>query len=185
MAIDLIILAFSLGIDAFFVALSICLVLQNNIKKLIVFSSLAAFFQALMPLIGYSITYYLNSKYMKIIQALDHYFIFIIFAFLAYKLFKEFLDKNNEKINISYLSLFFLSIATSIDALGAGVMIFSLKYNLFTSIIFIFSITFLMCISSYLLNKIDINKRILQPIGGVFLIFLAFKVVIVHIIQDI
>ncbi|MBZ7985905.1 manganese efflux pump [Campylobacter sp. Cr9] len=185
MIIDLIILAFSLGIDAFFVALSICLVLRNNIKKLIVFSSLAAFFQAFMPIIGYYITYYLNTKYMKIIQAIDHYLIFFIFAFLSYKLFKEFLDENKEEININYFSLFMLSIATSIDALGAGLMIFSLKYDLLMSIILIFSITFLMCISSFLISKIKANKKILQPIGSLLLLFLACKIVIVHILEDI
>ncbi|MBT0880865.1 MULTISPECIES: manganese efflux pump [unclassified Campylobacter] len=186
MIIDIVILAFSLAIDAFFVALSICLVLQKqSLKKLLVFSALSACFQVLMPILGYYVTYLLNVRYMKLIQAIDHYLIFVVFAFLAYKLFKEFLDNENENIDISYGSLFLLSIVTSIDALGAGLMIFSLEYNLFISSVLIALVTFFMCFSSLFISKMKVNKKILQPIGSLLLLFLAFKIVIVHMLENI
>lgn len=186
MIIDLIFLAFSLGIDAFFVALSICLMLQNkSINKLIIFSLLAAFFQAFMPAVGYLITYFLSSKYMQFIQMIDHYLVFVIFAYLAYKLFKDYLDKSSEEIDISYKSIFLLSIATSIDALGAGLMIFSLNYNIYYSALLIAFITFIMCVSALLINKINFNNKLLQPFGSVLLLFLAIKIVIIHTLEHI
>lgn len=182
MIIDIIILAFSLGIDAFFVALSIVLVLQKRLsKELLIFSFLAAFFQAFMPVIGYFITYFFNYKYMKFIQSIDHYLVFIVFIYLAYKLFKDCLDDNIDNITLSFKSLFALSIATSIDALGAGLMIFSLDYKLLNSIIIIALITLFMCLCSCFISKFKLNKKILQPLGSVLLVFLAFKILITHI----
>lgn len=186
MIIDLIILAFSLGIDAFFVALSISLMLQNkSLNKLIIFSLLAAFFQALMPMIGYFITYLLNSKYMEIIQKIDHYLVFLIFSYLAYGMYKSYKENNEEDIEISYKSLFLLSIATSIDALGAGLMIFSQKYNIYYSASIIAFITLLMCLFSVVVGKLTIKQNILKILGCIMLLFLGLKIMITHTINNI
>lgn len=184
---QIIILAFSLAIDAFFVAFSIKLMLQKATKKVLYFSFLAAFFQILMPLIGFYITYFFSLKYIELIQKIDHFLVFIVFSYLAYGLFKNYKNPKNEEVNIDLKQLFILSILTSIDALGAGLMIFTLNLNIFKCVIIIGICTFILCSSvlffSAFLQKI--KQQYLELLGAFLLFFLGCKVMITHIIDGI
>lgn len=180
---QIVLLAFSLAIDAFFVAFSIKLMLQKATKKVLYFSVLAAFFQILMPLIGYYITYFFSLKYLKLLQEIDHFLVFIIFSYLAYDLY----NKNSDYISINLLQLFVLSILTSIDALGAGLMIFTLGFDILKCVLIIGVVTFVLCISVLFLNIFlqKINKKYLNTLGSFLLFALGFKTLLTHIIEGI
>lgn len=184
MIFDMIFLAFCLGLDAFFVALSISLISKNH-KDILLFSILAAIFQAIMPCIGWVITYFFSVKYLSFIQDIDHILVFVVFLYLAYKLYKEPFD--NQNISVNFIKLLALSIATSIDALGAGLMIFSLNYNVLESVAIIGFITFFMCYLSFVFAKFfsKIKPMFLKIIGVVLLCFLGFKTLISHLIEGI
>lgn len=180
---QIVLLAFSLAIDAFFVAFSIKLMLQKATKKVLYFSVLAAFFQILMPLIGYYIIYFFSLKYFKLLQEIDHFLVFIIFSYLAYDLY----NKNSDYISINLLQLFVLSILTSIDALGAGLMIFTLGFDILKCVLIIGVVTFVLCISVLFLNIFlqKINKKYLNTLGSFLLFALGFKTLLTHIIEGI
>lgn len=182
---QIVLLAFSLAIDAFFVAFSIKLMLQKATKKVLYFSILAAFFQILMPLIGYYITYFFSLKYLKLLQEIDHFLVFIIFSYLAYDLYNK--NSDDENISINLLQLFVLSILTSIDALGAGLMIFTLGFDILKCVLIIGVVTFILCISVLFLNTFlqKINKKYLNTLGSFLLFALGFKTLLTHIIEGI
>lgn len=184
MIFDMIFLAFCLGLDAFFVALSISL-LSKNFKNVLVFSALAAFFQALMPYIGWFITYFFSVKYLNFIQDIDHILVFVVFIYLAYKLYKEPFDNHN--LSVGFVKLLILSIATSIDALGAGLMIFSLNYSILESVAIIGFVTFIMCYFSFVFGGFfsRIKPIFLKVIGVILLVFLGVKTLITHLIEGI
>lgn len=185
MFFDMIFLGFSLGIDAFFVALSMGFASQNNKKEILLFCVFAGLFQFIMPVIGYFVTYFFSTQYIDFIQQIDHFLVLIVFSYLAYKLYSE--DFQNDVLSLSFLKLVLLSVATSIDALGAGLMIFSLDYNIFISAFIILIITFFMCFCSFLFFGIfsKINSKYLKIIGVVLLFFLGLKTFINHIILEV
>ncbi len=126
--VELIFLALALSVDAFVVAFSYGLILRshrfNNALKLAIATG---FGQFIMPIMGYLLT---GSIY-HIIKIWDHWIGFSVFCLLGINVIHEgWQHKNNAKdasktVNIlSLLTLINIGIATSIDALVAGVSIF-------------------------------------------------------------
>lgn len=180
-AFDILILAIALSIDASVVSFSNGLIFTVNkrINSLILAFSVG-FFQFLMPIIGY----FLAQSIDKYVEPYDHWIVFIIFVLLGAKFIKDAYDTKEEKEQIrcyfcfSYILL--VSIATSIDALGAGVSIaFSGTKILFPAIV-IGCVTFLNSLfgfwSGYLFKKFPTKN--LEISGGLILIILAFKVLL-------
>lgn len=176
--IDILILAIALSIDACVVSFSNGLIFTQNKRVnsfMLAFS--VGFFQFLMPIIGFLLAQSVN----KYVEPYDHWIVFFIFVLLGAKFIKDaFKEKEDEKINcylcFSYILL--VSVATSIDALGAGVSIaFSGTQILFPAIL-IGVITFINSLlgfwSGYLFKKFP--TRNLEISGGLILIILAFKV---------
>lgn len=177
--LDIFILALALSIDASVVSFSNGLVFTQNkrINSLILAVSVG-FFQFLMPVIGYFAAQ-IVSKY---VEPYDHWIVFGIFVLLGAKFIKDaFKEEKAEKINcyfcFSYILL--ISIATSIDALGAGVSLAFTKTGIWFAAIIIGLVTFLNSLlgfwSGYLFKKFP--TKYLEITAGLILIALAFKVV--------
>ena len=82
--------------------------------------------------------------------------------------------------NINFKNLFFLGIATSLDAFAVGLSFAFLKVNMLISLTLIGLVTFLMCfigpyLGNYFGSKIA-NKP--QVVGGIILIVIGFKILI-------
>jgi len=184
--IDIIILAIALSIDACVVSFSNGLIFTQNKRInsfMLAFS--VGFFQFIMPIIGF----FLALRVDKYVEPYDHWLVFVIFVVLGAKFIKDALEKGNgedgakeEKprcyLCFSYILL--VSIATSIDALGAGVSIaFSGTKIIFPAIV-IGVITFINSLLGFWIGHLfkKLPTKNLEITGGLILIGLAFKVLL-------
>lgn len=176
--IDILILAIALSIDACVVSFSNGLVFtQNKRANSLMLAGAVGFFQFLMPIIGFFLAQSVN----KYVEPYDHWIVFGIFVALGAKFIKDaFKAEKEEKINcylcFSYIML--VSIATSIDALGAGVSIAFTGTKILFPAIVIGVVTFVNSLlgfwSGHLFKKFP--TRNLEISGGLILILLAFKI---------
>ena len=178
--VDIIILAIALSIDACVVSFSNGLVFTQN-KRLnsVILAFSVGFFQFLMPVIGF----FAAQTVSKYVEPFDHWIVFGIFIILGAKFIKDALEKGNgekeEKIEcfMCFKYIFLVSVATSIDALGAGVSIAFTGSKILVPAIIIGVITFVNSLlgfwSGYLFKKFPTKN--LEIASGLILIALAFK----------
>lgn len=176
---EIIILALALSLDALIVSFSYGLILNaKRVKNSITFAVFFGFFQFFMPLVGW----YLSSFVYNILSAFSKWIVFSIFMFLAFKFIKSaFLEK--EQVNISCISLsciLVLAVATSIDALGAGISLRFVNVSILIPSMIIGIITgvnsFFGFWSGVVFKKFP--SKIVEIIGAILLIYLAVKAVI-------
>ena len=169
--IEIILIGISLSMDAF--TISICKgLLNNNFKIGLTITTSFAFFQFIMPVIGYYLGNILSSRIINY----QSYFSSILLIVLGIIMLKE------DKITIfdnkfNYKELFLLSMATSIDALVIGLSFSFNNTNIIISSTIIGIITFIICNIGYYLGKI-LSKKIHQYaniIGGITLIIIGVK----------
>ena len=168
---EIILIGLSLSIDAF--GISVCKGLSINKHKIGITMSLSfAFFQFIMPVLGFYLGNIISNKIINY----HTYFSSILLIIIGILMIKE--DKitlENNKLN--YLELFFLSIATSIDAFVIGLSFSFLKTDIFYASSIIGIITLVMCLIGYFLGHL-FNKKAHQYsnlIGGITLIILGIK----------
>jgi len=176
--VQIILLAIALSIDAMTVSFSQGLIFKTNKRKTSFMLALFfGFFQFLMPVIGYfgSLGIY---NYLKVVNT---WIIFCIFMFLGIKFIKEAFEEKEEKVCCLGLGcLFTLAIATSIDALGAGISLCFAHVNIWFPSILIGIITFINSLigfwGGFLFHKV--SPKYLETLGGLILIGLAIKAVL-------
>lgn len=178
--LDLLMLAIALSIDACVVSFSNGLIFTQNkrINSLMLAFSVGLF-QFLMPVIGFFLAQNVN----KYVEPYDHWIVFAIFVLLGAKFIKDaFKEEKEEKINcyLCFRYVLLVSIATSIDALGAGVSIAFSGTQIWFPAIVIGIVTFINSLfgfwSGYLFKKFPTKN--LEISGGVILILLAFKILL-------
>ncbi|MDD3904537.1 MAG: manganese efflux pump MntP family protein, partial [Sphaerochaeta sp.] len=121
--IELLFVSVGLAMDAF--AVSLCKGLRMrkiNYKQALLIALFFGVFQAIMPIIGWS----LGLQFEKYITSIDHWIAFILLGFIGGKMLYDSVTEDPtcpvetvEKIDIKELVM--LSIATSIDALAVGI----------------------------------------------------------------
>jgi len=175
--LDILILAIALSIDACVVSFSNGLVFNQN-KRLnsLMLAFSVGFFQFLMPVIGF----FAAQTVSKYVEPYDHWIVFGIFVLLGAKFIKDaFEEEKEEKIEcfMCFKYIFLVSIATSIDALGAGVSIAFTGTKILIPAIIIGVITFINSLlgfwGGYLFKKFPTKN--LEISAGVILILLAIK----------
>lgn len=173
--------AVALSMDAFAVAVS-CGVSKradtNYLQmKIGIFFGL---FQGFMPIIGWL----LASRFASYIQAYDHWVAFILLSFIGVKMIKESMNPTCDDVgNLTTKHIITLAIATSIDALAAGISFAILNINIFVTAIFIAIITFLLSfLGAKFGQKLGCNfQKGAEIFGGVTLIAIGFKILIEHL----
>ena len=136
-------------------------------------------FQALMPLIGYL----LGVQFEQYITAVDHWIAFILLALIGIQMLREGFSKKEEKADASLKprKMLVLAVATSIDALAAGV---SMSCTENTDIRFAVA---LIGLTTFLLSAVGVKlgnlfgvkyKGKAQIAGGCILILLGLKILI-------
>lgn len=177
--LDIFILALALSIDACVVSFSNGLVFtQNKRVNSLMLACAVGFFQFLMPVVGF----FGAQTVSKYVEPYDHWIVFSIFVLLGAKFIKDaFKEEKEEKIDcfMCFKYILLVAIATSIDALGAGVSIAFTKTQIWFPAIIIGVITFINSLlgfwSGYLFKKFP--TKYLEISGGLILIGLAFKIV--------
>lgn len=138
-------------------------------------------FQAGMAYIGWL----LGSNTMELFESIDHWIAAILLTYVGIKLIIEGINAVDEcpVFNLSEKSILMLSVATSIDSLAVGVSLGAIPNTNISRDIFIIGIT------SFLFSMIGaiFAKRIgskfgsrMEIFGGIILILLAVRVVILH-----
>ena len=172
--IEIILIGLSLSMDAF--SISIILGLKNNIIKLGVITSLFfGLFQFIMPILGYYLGNILNEKIINYESYFSIILLIIIGLLMIFE--KNDIDTYN-KLNIK--ELFFLSIATSIDAFVIGISFSFIQTNIIISSIIIGTITFIISFIGYFLGHLFSKKahQYANLIGGITLIIIAIKMLL-------
>ncbi len=176
--IDIFILAIALSIDACVVSFSNGLIFAHNkLKNSLILAFFVGFFQFLMPLIGASFTG-LVSKYIEPYSA---WVVFAIFMILGLKFIKDAYREEKQEKLVCYLCFSYIlavSLATSIDALAAGVSLALFGVKVLIPAIIIGVITFINSLLGFWAGSFfkKFPTRNLEISGGIILILLAFKI---------
>ena len=182
-ALELFILAVGLSMDAF--AVSICkglAVKRIDMGKAGIVGLWFGGFQALMPMIGY----FLGSRFSNVIQSVDHWVAFILLSLIGANMIREALsrdeDAGRDSGSLSFKTMLMLAVATSIDALAAGITFAFLDVNIVGAVSIIGCTT---CIISMAGAKVGSvfgtkYKSKAELTGGVMLILLGLKILLEH-----
>ena len=178
--VEILLLAVSLSMDAFAVALCKGLALKKiNLKSCMIVGLWFGSFQGLMPLIGYL----LGSAFADKITSIDHWIAFILLAIIGGNMIKESFDKCDEckDSSLGFKTMLVMAIATSIDALAVGV---SFAFTDFNPDWFVYIAFILIAVITCTLSAIGVKlgnifgtkyKSKAEFTGGVILILLGIK----------
>jgi putative Mn2+ efflux pump MntP len=180
--ITIVLIALALSMDAFSVAVGKGLNMKKvDVKWALVIATFFGVFQAIMPAIGWI----LGGQFDKYISSCDHWIAFGLLAFMGGKMIYESRTQECEitEDKRSYKELLVLAIATSIDALAAGISFALDKIDIVLSAILIGIITFaLSFLGVFIGNKFGCKyKNKAELFGGVILIAIGIKILIEHL----
>jgi putative Mn2+ efflux pump MntP len=182
----ILLLAFGLSMDAMAVAAARGLSVRRiRLQHVALVALLFGGFQALMPLIGYL----LGRKVGPLVEAWDHWIIFVVLAGIGAKMIWEATHAATEEVAPDEAELFglrvmlVLAIATSIDALAAGFTLPLLGAPLALSLVTIGVTTaILSALGLFAGHRFGaaLGRR-LDVLGGVVLIGLGVKTLVQHL----
>ena len=186
---ELFILAVGLSMDAF--AVAICKGLATSKLKtrhMLITGAWFGGFQALMPLVGY----FLGTAFAKYVTAIDHYIALVLLCGIGFNMIKESFEKEEEEEDCGcdsygFKKMFVMAVATSIDALAAGISLaMDLKGNhtyAFIAVAFIGIITFTLSAMGVKIGNIygAKFKSKAEFAGGLILILLGVKILLEHL----
>ena len=191
---ELLLIAVGLSMDAF--AVSICRGLgmrRLNLRTAAVLALFFGGFQGLMPLIGWA----LGSQLMWLIAPVDHWVAFVLLTFIGGKMLWEAFHEGGEKDDdadgcdcgagdtsgIDLREFLVLAVATSIDALAAGISFAALSVDIVLTVTLIGVITFTLSFVGVAVGHF-FGARFEKPAsvtGGVVLILIGLKVLLEHL----
>lgn len=176
---EIFLIGVSLSMDAFSVAvckgLTLCRV---KLSQAVTVGLYFGIFQAIMPLIGY----FLASTVAGKISGYSHYIAFVLLIIIGANMIREAIkeDEDTCTVSLSFKEMVPLSVATSIDALAAGVT-FALKgVEIFSSVAIVGITTFTLSGIGVTLGAFVGSKfrKIASIIGGGVLILLGVKILL-------
>lgn len=180
--IELILIAIGLSFDTFAVSISTGLT-NNKIRFLqgVKVALVLAFFQTLMPLIGW----FGGVQLGRLMSDFDHWIAFGLLFLLGTKMIADTFKKEEErKINPMMLKvLIYLGLATSMDALVVGVSLALISTKIIIALAVIGFTTFMAAMIGMLLGKNATGKlgKKVEVLGGLILIGIGIKILIEHI----
>lgn len=180
----------ALAVDAFTVSIANGMN-EPNIKKgkSFLIASMFAFFQALMPMIGWVCVHKIVEKF-EVFATYVPWIALILLTFLGVKMIiSSFKNKGKDKkVAIGFVALLLQAIATSIDALSVGFTISS--FNIYQAIVcclIIALVTFILCFIGVGIGKkfgtIFTSKA--ELIGGIILIVIGIEIILHSVIGKI
>lgn len=196
--VELLLIAIGLSMDAF--SVSICKGLTTkrfSWKTALTCGLWFGFFQALMPTIGY----FLGAQFQQYIEAFDHWIAFGLLFLIGANMIREAVQgkdedkatsEENESLRaensqpptpVSPRQMLPLAIATSIDALAAGVSFACIQVNLWSSVLTIGATTFLFSVAGVKIGNVFGSKyeKSSEIVGGIILIAIGLKILLEHL----
>nr|MCR5720667.1 manganese efflux pump MntP family protein [Lachnospiraceae bacterium] len=142
-----------------------------------------AFFQALMPVIGWILVLVAVSFFNSLVKYVN-FIGFIVLLVIGLKMFLEGFQKDEEKTpkeELTFKTVMFQAVATSIDALSVGLTMSDYTFvQVFLSVAIIALVTYVMCFFATKLGK-TIGMRIgkhAEKFGGAILIAVSFVILL-------
>lgn len=182
---ELFLMAVALSMDAF--AVSVCkgfTVKNITPGKTITVGLYFGIFQALMPLLGYLLAGIFKEQIMEY----DHWVAFLLLSGLGIKMLIEAYSKDQElpdenSDSVRFLVMIPLAVATSLDALAAGISLSFLEVDILSAVLFIGIVTFLLSLVGVKVGHAFGMKyqRKAEVAGGVILILLGVKILLEHL----
>lgn len=175
-------LGVGLAMDAFSVSLANGLNEPTmNKKKMCGIAGIFAFFQAIMPIIGW-ICVHTILQYFKIFEKCIPWIALLLLLFIGGKMLIEGIkskEDNTETSKVGIVALLIQGIATSIDALSVGFTI--AEYNFIMAFVcacIISVVTFVICFAGLIIGKKFGTKyaRNATIFGGAVLIVIGFEI---------
>ena len=180
--IAIVLIAVGLAIDAFAVSIASGISITHRRRRTaVLMASSFAFFQMLMPVIGWAG----GIQLQDLIVDVDHWVAFGLLAFIGSKMIYDSFQKDGkQQATLKPHVLLTLSVATSIDALMVGLSFAFLQTSIVTPIAAIGAVTFgLSCVGFFFGNtiaKVFGNK--IKAIGGIILIAIGIQILIEHLL---
>ncbi len=184
---EIFVLGVGLSMDAF--AVSICKGLsvpKTTLRHALIAGLWFGGFQALMPLIGYT----LGSSFAQYILVIDHWIAFILLSIIGINMIKEAVTEEDDcqccresgKSAFAVKPMFLMAVATSIDALAVGITFAFLSVDILFAIAVIGVTTF--CFSAVGIRIGSIFggqfRSKAEMAGGFILILLGLKILVEH-----
>ena len=190
---SLILIAFCLSMDAFAVSITNGIIIKNvRLNDALKIGLYFGFFQALMPIMGWAA----GIHFKDYIVAFDHWIAFVLLGFIGVKMIISALKEEKDRADEQDASqdericenplcaqyLLMLSVATSIDALAAGVSFAFFDIGIFASALLIGLITFTLSTFGVLIGKGcgGLLQKKAEIIGGSILTLMGVKILIEH-----
>jgi manganese efflux pump family protein len=181
----LMLIAIGLTFDTFAVSISTGLVASHiRFWQATKIGIILAFFQALMPFIGWII----GTQVKHLISNYDHWVAFGLLACIGIKMIVEGMKKEEDKNDFDPfrpMVVVGMAIATSIDAFIVGISFAFISINIFLSIGIIGFFTYLVAMLGMLFGK-NVGKwfgKRMEIVGGLILIGIGVKILLEHILQ--
>lgn len=179
---ELLLIAVGLSMDAFAVAICKGLsVRELKVRHIVITGAFFGGFQALMPLAGYL----LGTQFKDYIVTVDHWIAFVLLSIIGINMVRESRNEHCENVGDAFnlKSMTMLSIATSIDALAAGVTFAFLQVDIVPAVSFIGIITFIFSAAGVKIGNVFGTKfkSKAEFAGGIILIAMGLKILIEHL----
>lgn len=178
---EMLLLAVGLAMDAF--AVSICgsmvLTPDNRWSGALRFGIWFGFFQFLMPVLGY----FGAISFREYIVDYDHWLAFFLLAYLGTNMIREATEACSIKKSYTTKEMAVLAIATSIDALAAGISIAFLNVNIWLPAVIIGVVTCIIAAFGGMMGfrlGAAVGKRA-NICGGMVLIGIGLKILLEHL----
>lgn len=182
--IELFLIAVGLSMDAFAVSLCKGLAARKvSAGHILTVGLWFGGFQALMPAAGY----FLGASFESYINAFDHWIAFLLLGFIGGNMLHESLSKEDaDVLNDSFApkTMFIMAVATSIDALAAGITFALLPdVNIAAAVLFIGAVTFILSGIGLKMGSIFglKYKAKAEFAGGIILILIGLKILLEHL----
>lgn len=176
--IEALLLAFALAMDAFAVALTQGAKFRPSAAGGVAIAATFGVFQALMPLAGWGI----GTVALAYVEAVDHWIAFGLLAFLGVRMLGGHDGDEEAARALTGRTLLIAGVATSIDALAAGITLPALGVMPWLAAGLIGLVTFAMSGAGVVLGRRagDHLGEWAERIGGVILIGLGVKILAEH-----
>ncbi len=184
--ISLFMLALGLAMDAFSVAVTDGVMVPDlKLRGALKIGAYFGVFQAVMPCIGY----FLGVGLIRYIESIDHWIAFILLLIIGVNMIREAFKNDDSEENsppkdpLGNKTLFILAVATSIDALAAGVTLITMPQSIMVSALVIGTVSFVLSVAGVYIGKKcgDLFGNKAQVAGGIVLILIGTKILAEHL----
>lgn len=175
---EALLLALALAMDAFAVALTQGARFRPGWRGAAAIAVTFGLFQAVMPLIGW----WIGAFAMTYVEAVDHWTAFGLLAFLGVRMLGGHVGEEEASHALTGKALLAAGLATSVDALAAGITLPTLTIAPLIAVALIGAVTFCMSGAGVALGRVAGDRwgTWAERAGGVILIALGCKILAEH-----